>query len=215
MENLFEELSLGFVCVTALGRVTGILLLKLRQSRYQQQAVAVPVTWRDKCTVPEPYLLGVTTLVLALGHDRAAERSLLEVSGLAAGLLLAVAAAALMLWALRSFPAVSTGHYVLPDHRVIREGPYAWVRHPLYLAAYLVWLALAAAFGSAVVLAITVLYVIPSYWIYMRAEEQMLQTHLGEEYVRYRQEVGMLFPRSPRHPGRGAGSVRTSSHAPK
>jgi protein-S-isoprenylcysteine O-methyltransferase len=101
-----------------------------------------------------------------------------------------------MLWALRAFPAVSTGHYVLPEQRVIRAGPYRLVRHPLYLAAFLIWLALALAFASPVALGLTLLYVIPGYVIYIRAEEEMLVAQLGDTYRSYQHDVGMLFPRA-------------------
>jgi protein-S-isoprenylcysteine O-methyltransferase Ste14 len=37
---------------------------------------------------------------------------------------------------------------VLPEHHIVVDGPYALVRHPLYLAAYLVWFAVAIGFGS-------------------------------------------------------------------
>ena len=99
-----------------------------------------------------------------------------------------------MLWALRAFPSVSTGHYVLREQRVVSEGPYRLVRHPLYLAAFVVWLAVAVAFASPVALALAVLYVIPAYLIYIRSEEEMLLAHLGDAYRAYRRSVGMLLP---------------------
>jgi protein-S-isoprenylcysteine O-methyltransferase Ste14 len=188
-------LALTLIGLAALGRVTGILILKLRQARYAKQAIAVPRGWRDLCTVPEPYLLGLVTLALALGRGVPADPTSAQLARAAVGAIVAGLAIFLMLWVLRSFPSVSTGHYVLPDHRVVSEGPYGLVRHPLYLAAYLVWLAVAIGFGSVVALALTVLYVVPSYWIYMRAEEDMLLEQLGDAYARYRQQVGMLFPR--------------------
>jgi protein-S-isoprenylcysteine O-methyltransferase Ste14 len=207
MRSIAIELALALICVAALGRVVGILLIKLRrQSRYAKQAVALPRSWRDLCTVPEPYLLGVTTLALWLGREVPAQPSLAGISRVGAGALLALLAIGLMLWVLRAFPGVSTGHYVLPDQRVVREGPYALVRHPLYLAAYLVWAAVAAGFGSLVALALTVAYVIPGYWIYMRAEERMLRAHLGEAYARYQEDVGMLVPRLRRARGGAAGA---------
>jgi protein-S-isoprenylcysteine O-methyltransferase Ste14 len=187
----------GLIAAAALGRVTGILVLKLRQSRYAKRALAAPRGWRDLCTVPEPYLLGVTTLALWLGRRAPAEPETGELLRAGAGAALALLAIVLMLWVLRSFPGVSTGHYVLPGHRIVREGPYALVRHPLYLAAYLVWLAVALGFGSPLALALTLLYVVPGYWIYMRAEEAMLTAHLGDAYRDYRAQVGMLLPRIP------------------
>jgi protein-S-isoprenylcysteine O-methyltransferase Ste14 len=194
MEPILHWLALGLVVLAALGRFTGIVVLKLRQARYARQAVAYPRSWRDRCTAPEPYLLALTTLVLALGHRAPDPLSTAAAARAGGGALLALLAIAMMLWALRAFPAVSTGHYVLPEHAVVRDGPYRFVRHPLYLAAFSIWLALALAFASPVALGLTLLYVIPGYVIYMRAEEEMLLAHLGDAYRRYRDEVGMLFP---------------------
>jgi protein-S-isoprenylcysteine O-methyltransferase Ste14 len=187
--------ALVFVSVVALGRVVGIVALKFRQARYSGQAVAVPRTWRDVCTVPEPYLLGAVTLWLLLAHEFPTEPSSAELGYGAVALGLAVAAVVLMLWSAWAFPSVSTGHYVLPDQKVISTGPYALVRHPLYVAAFLVWFSLALAFSNVAVLLITLLYVIPSYLVYIRAEEEMLLRHLGDAYATYRARVGMLFPR--------------------
>jgi protein-S-isoprenylcysteine O-methyltransferase len=200
MESLTYRLALGLVVVAALGRFTGIVLLKLRQARYARQALAYPRSWRDTCTVPEPYLLAATTLVLLLQQRVPDPLDGAALARAAAAATLALLAIALMLGALRAFPSVSTGHYVLPEQRVVRSGPYRLVRHPLYLAAFAIWLALALAFASPVALGLTLLYVIPSYVIYLRAEEEMLLTQLGDAYRRYQRDVGMLFPRwsSPR-----------------
>jgi protein-S-isoprenylcysteine O-methyltransferase Ste14 len=206
VESVFIELALGLVCAAALGRMIGILTLKLRQARYAKRALAVPRGWRDLCTVPEPYLLGVTTVLLWVGRRIPAEPATPQLLRVAAALALAVLAIVLMLWVLRVFPSVSTGHYVLPEQRVVSEGPYAWVRHPLYLAAYLVWLAVALGFGSVIALALAVLYVIPSYWIYLRSEEAMLVEHLGPTYADYCERVGALLPRRRRAVRPGGGS---------
>jgi protein-S-isoprenylcysteine O-methyltransferase Ste14 len=198
MKSPAYAFAIAFIGLAALGRVVGILVLKFRQARYAREAVAVPRSWRDLCTAPEPYLLGGVTIFLLLHHRVPDPSSAAAVAQVAAGFLLALVAVALMLWALRAFPSVSTGHYVLPDQRVISDGPYSLVRHPLYLAAFLVWLSLAVAFGSLLTLAVTLAYVIPSYVIYMRAEEEMLLAGLGEPYRVYRERVGMLLPRARR-----------------
>lgn len=200
--ELAQQLGLTYVSIVALGRVLGILALKFRQSRYAKRAIALPTSWRDRCTVPEPYLLGIVTLYLAFGRDAQVPPSAARGIGLGAGVLLAFVAMVLMLWVLRVFPAVSTGHYVLPEHRVVSDGPYGLVRHPLYLAAFLIWLGLGLAYGSVAVLAITIVYVVPGYLIYMRSEEAMLLHNLGDEYRRYRRRVGMLWPRLGAREGR-------------
>jgi protein-S-isoprenylcysteine O-methyltransferase Ste14 len=204
VESLAYRLALGFVVIAALGRYTGIVVLKLRQARYAREAVAYPRSWRDLCTVPEPHLLAAVTLALVLRHDVPDPVPASAWGRALAGTALALVAVVSMLWVLRVFPTVSTGHYVLPEQRVITTGPYALVRHPLYLAAFLIWLALGVAFASAFTLALTVLYVIPSYWIYMRSEEAMLTAQLGEAYRGYQRSVGMLLPLSLRRGSPGA-----------
>lgn len=89
MKGVFVELALAVVCAAALGRVAGILLLKLRQARYAKQALAVPRGWRDLCTVPEPYLLGVTTIVLWVTRRVPAEPSAAQLLQAGTGLAIA------------------------------------------------------------------------------------------------------------------------------
>jgi protein-S-isoprenylcysteine O-methyltransferase Ste14 len=196
MQSLGYRLALALVVLAALGRFTGIVLLKFRQARYARKALAYPRSWRDRCTAPEPYLLALTTLVLALQQRVPDPPTAAALARAGAAALLALLAIVLMLWVLRAFPSVSTGHYVLPEQRVIRDGPYRFARHPLYLAAFLIWLALALAFASPVALGLTLLYVVPGYVIYIRAEEEMLLAQLGDAYRSYQHDVGMLFPRT-------------------
>jgi protein-S-isoprenylcysteine O-methyltransferase Ste14 len=198
MEPIAYWLALGFVATAALGRFTGIVVLKFRQARYARRAVAYPRSWRDLCTAPEPYLLAITTVALALQHRAPDPLSAAALTRAGAGAALALLAVVVMLWVLRVFPTVSTGHYVLPEQRVVRDGPYGLVRHPLYLAAFAVWLALAIAFASPLALALTLVYVIPSYLIYMRSEEAMLVARLGDAYRSYQREVGFLLPHARR-----------------
>jgi protein-S-isoprenylcysteine O-methyltransferase Ste14 len=59
----------------------------------------------------------------------------------------------------------------------------------------LLWLALAAAFSSLAAFLVTILYVIPSYWLYVRSEERMMLEQFGEPYQTYQARTGMLFPK--------------------
>jgi protein-S-isoprenylcysteine O-methyltransferase Ste14 len=151
--------------------------------------------WVELVAAPELALLPVVTYVLASNQPPAAELGLPQLGAALLAALLALAAAALSLWAGATFPTVTTGHYVLEDHQVVSDGPYGWVRHPIYVGVFLIWISLALAFASPIALLITLAYVIPIYYLYMREEEDMLKTQLGEEYLRYFERVGMLFPR--------------------
>jgi protein-S-isoprenylcysteine O-methyltransferase Ste14 len=151
--------------------------------------------WVELLGLPELVLLPAVTYVLASNQPPAAELGLPQLGAALLAALLALAAAALSLWAGATFPTVTTGHYVLEDHQVVSDGPYGWVRHPIYVGVFLIWISLALAFASPIALLITLAYVIPIYYLYMREEEDMLKTQLGEEYLRYFERVGMLFPR--------------------
>ena len=59
----------------------------------------------------------------------------------------------------------------------------------------LFWLGLALAFANAPVALITLLYVLPSYWLYMRSEEAMMRDAFGDAYREYERAVPMLLPR--------------------
>jgi protein-S-isoprenylcysteine O-methyltransferase Ste14 len=188
------QIILALVAGAALIRSIGILLLKVRQLRYRRRAVTKPTAWQDLCTEPEPPLLGIVALVLLVSLPEAAPSR--EASVLAfAGLLFAIAGWGLIAWAVHAFPALSPGHYILPEQQIVTAGPYGHLRHPLYTGALLIWVSLSLAFSSGVILGITLLYVLPAYLVYMRSEERMLLAHFGEPYARYRDRVGMLFPR--------------------
>ncbi len=187
--------AIAVVVGTALGRSLGIFAVKFRQLAYSRRAVSYPTHWRDRIASPEPFVLFGLTLGLLITHTAPTAPSATQVLVSTAGAVAAGSGITLMLWAVRSFPTVSSGHYILPEHRIVTRGPYGWVRHPLYLAAILIWLGLMLVFRSPVALAIALLYVLPAYWIYMRAEERMMLEHFGDAYRQYKHEVGMLIPR--------------------
>lgn len=102
---------------------------------------------------------------------------------------------ALTIWSWLSLPSVGTGHYLLEGQPLVTNGAYGVVRHPIYTGAFLIWFGLAAAYTSASILLLTVLYVIPAYVLNIRGEEQMMLSRYGEEYIEYRRQVGTFFPR--------------------
>ncbi len=102
---------------------------------------------------------------------------------------------AFQIWAFLSWPSLFAGHGILDDHRLLTRGAYAVVRHPVYLGAFLIWLGLGLAFSNWVVLAIAIVYVIPIYLLYLRAEERMMLESFGDEYRDYCGRVPLLVPR--------------------
>ncbi|HVN44636.1 MAG TPA: isoprenylcysteine carboxylmethyltransferase family protein [Steroidobacteraceae bacterium] len=92
---------------------------------------------------------------------------------------------------------------VKQDHELIRSGPYAWVRHPIYTG--LLTALLGTAIASATVHAALGLVFIAVAFIYKsRVEEGFMRETFPEEYRRYSAQVPALVPfRRPRSPTPG------------
>lgn len=163
MELTVYRVATGIVAIVALQRVATIFYFAVTRLRaYRKSAVALPTSWIDFVTYPEPPLLLVVTNLVWLGDVHPAEASMLESVRATSAAALALAAFVLGVWALRSIPGVSPGHYVLPNQAVVTGGAYGLVRHPLYLQAILIWLSVALGFASSSVFAITLVYVVPA-----------------------------------------------------
>jgi protein-S-isoprenylcysteine O-methyltransferase Ste14 len=81
-----------------------------------------------------------------------------------------------------------------PDHIIVQSGPYGLVRHPIYTGLLLAIFATAAAEGTLLALAGT-LVITASLYIKARLEERFLAAELGAAaYEAYRRRVPMLVP---------------------
>jgi protein-S-isoprenylcysteine O-methyltransferase Ste14 len=78
--------------------------------------------------------------------------------------------------------------------RVLRDGAFARVRHPLYLAALLFYVLLLAL--SPTILALAVFLVIWVFYNYIAVyEEKVMEQRFGEEYRNYRASVPRWMPK--------------------
>lgn len=80
------------------------------------------------------------------------------------------------------------------DHQLIRTGPYARLRHPIYSGLIL------AAIGSAVVIdqwrcVLGVCLIVTGFCIKARKEETMLTQQFGEAFHEHQKHTGFLIPR--------------------
>jgi protein-S-isoprenylcysteine O-methyltransferase Ste14 len=78
-------------------------------------------------------------------------------------------------------------------HRLIRTGPYAIVRHPIYTGLLLALLGTAVAVDEVRGI-LAVLIAIEAHARKLRLEERWLTEEFGGEYERYRREVKALVP---------------------
>jgi len=114
------------------------------------------------------------------------------------GVLLTIGGVGLSLWSI----ATLGRHYDLVleihvGHELVRRGPFAWVRHPVYTGLALHFIGACLATGNVLLAIGTVLVTFPTFVIRARAEEQLLRGRFGGEYDRYVDEVPMLVPGLP------------------
>ena len=110
------------------------------------------------------------------------------------GLFMTIAGVMFAIWARftlgRNWSGVVT---VKENHQLIRNGPYSFVRHPIYTGVTF------AAFGTAVfvgdIRSIILLVAVLSVFIHkIKIEEQFMTDQFGSEYTSYRQETKALIP---------------------
>jgi protein-S-isoprenylcysteine O-methyltransferase Ste14 len=80
------------------------------------------------------------------------------------------------------------------DHQLIRSGPYAVLRHPIYSGVLLGIAGSALAIGQwRGIVALAVMAA--NYWIKARREERMLSRKFGNAFEEYRLKAGFLLPK--------------------
>ena len=81
------------------------------------------------------------------------------------------------------------------DHELIRSGPYARVRHPIYLAMLLFLVALAIGLGHWGQLLLASPLFLAGTKIRTDAEDRLLEQSFGETFRQYRNATPAIFPR--------------------
>ena len=98
------------------------------------------------------------------------------------------------LWARRTLAGNWSGAVTFKKgHELIQNGPYRFVRHPIYTSILLMFLGTAFAIGRlAGFLGLAILLV--AYWTKLRREETLMARHFPAEYAAYRKRVKALIP---------------------
>jgi protein-S-isoprenylcysteine O-methyltransferase Ste14 len=98
-------------------------------------------------------------------------------------------------WVLSSIGTnISPSHATRAGHQLITDGPYHWVRHPLYSAGLLLCISLTLltalwTLGMGMLIPLAVLL-----WRTPQEEARLVET-FGEEYRAYMRRTGRFFPR--------------------
>jgi protein-S-isoprenylcysteine O-methyltransferase Ste14 len=84
---------------------------------------------------------------------------------------------------------------VIDEHRLVTDGPFGRVRHPIYLAMGLLLLAAVVGLSSVPGAACASLFFVAGTYIRVRAEEGLLAREFGPEFEAYRRRVSAFLPR--------------------
>jgi protein-S-isoprenylcysteine O-methyltransferase Ste14 len=126
-----------------------------------------------------------------LGLRFAPESAWLPISGI----VLTFVGAGIAIWARYSLGQYWSARVTLKvDHQLIRSGPYAWVRHPLYSGLLLAMAGTALVVGEWRAVLGVVLAVI-EFSRKAAKEEALLASEFGDQYQEFRKRTGFLVPR--------------------
>ena len=82
--------------------------------------------------------------------------------------------------------------------RLVTYGIFSWVRNPLYVGNFLIWMGFVTISGVLWFLPIAVLLFAVEYELIVRYEEGVLESIFGREYLDYKNETPRWIPRPPR-----------------
>ena len=83
---------------------------------------------------------------------------------------------------------------LVEDHTLIQDGPYRFVRNPIYTGMFGMLLATGLAAGQWIPLLIAIVLFIPGTYIRIRSEERLLRQAFGPAFEAYTRRVPALIP---------------------
>lgn len=100
------------------------------------------------------------------------------------------------LWAARAIGGYGAVSGVTLDHRLVSDGPYRYVRHPIYTAVIAIAVGTTLIFRSYLLLGVAALSISAHLW-WAAAEEQLLRSPegLGNTYCIYASRTGRFLPK--------------------
>ena len=114
-----------------------------------------------------------------------------------AGMVIGAAGAAVALWCILTFATIGRGTPAPfdPPRRLVIQGPYRFVRNPMYIGAGLALAGAALFYGSWPLLGYAGLFFLVTHLFVVWYEEPTLRQTFGPEYEAYCHEVRRWWPR--------------------
>ncbi len=101
---------------------------------------------------------------------------------------------------LRMAAVASLGKYftsdvaIFPEHRLVKTGPYRFLRHPAYAGGILSFLGLSLGFSNWITLLVILPVVSAAFLRRIKIEEKALEERFGQEYEEYRRKTAAIIP---------------------
>lgn len=87
--------------------------------------------------------------------------------------------------------------------RLVTYGIFRWVRNPLYVGNFFIWMGFVVISGVLWFLPIAIVLFAAEYTLIVAYEEGVLESIFGAEYLDYKRTTPRWIPRPPSHPERG------------
>lgn len=110
-----------------------------------------------------------------------------------AGILTTAFCYALFIWTVLARGKYATSWEMPENQKLVTWGPYSHVRHPSYLAYFILFIGLFLTLLN--LIAVIPFIAIPSYLRIATVEEELLTKRFGEAYLEYQRATGKFFPR--------------------
>ena len=81
--------------------------------------------------------------------------------------------------------------------RLVTYGVFRWVRNPLYVGNFLIWMGFTVISGVLWFIPVAVVLFAIEYTLIVRYEEGVLESIFGQEYLAYKSRTPRWFPRPP------------------
>lgn len=113
----------------------------------------------------------------------------------AAGALLLLLGVGVRIWAIQTLGKHFTATVKInDDHQLVQSGPYAFVRHPSYLGAFMAIVGTPLFLNAWYATVIAAAAMSIAYYVRIGVEEATLQNYFGEKYVAYRKHTKRIIP---------------------
>jgi protein-S-isoprenylcysteine O-methyltransferase Ste14 len=118
------------------------------------------------------------------------------------GMALGAFGAAIAVWCILTFVTIGKGTPAPfdPPRRLVNEGPYRFMRNPMYAGAGLALIGAAVFYASWILLGYAALFFLASHLFVLLYEEPVLRRTFGENYEAYCRHVKRWWPRFRRNP---------------